>query len=206
MGRTYYPCNGGAFFWVSAHDTGGSWSQIVSNEILPYSGCSNEGPTTSPKPSAAPNSPVPIIPPTEAPTLPPVPPTSAPTQSTTTPTIQPTECVDKPKDKFHYKMKNQKPINKTCKWLGKKSQKSIDKICKKNNDSHDGIGPAKEICKVLCGTCPHLILLRHQYSQRCNLLLHLQKVQCSQAYVLLDILAWLLQATVKVFTTARTDH
>jgi len=152
--RTYYPCNGGAFFWVAAHDTGGSWSQIVSNEILPYSGCSNEGPTASPKPSTAPNSPAPIIPPTEAPTLPPVPPTSAPTQSTTTPTIQPTECVDKPKDKFHYKMKNQKPINKTCKWLGKKSQESIDKICKKNNDSHNGIGPAKEICKVLCGTCP----------------------------------------------------
>jgi len=79
--REYYPCNGGAFFWVAAHDTGGSWSQIVGNEILPYSGCSDESPTISPRPTMPPTFPVPTFPPTAVPTLPPVPPTASPTLS-----------------------------------------------------------------------------------------------------------------------------
>merc|ERR1711862_390719 len=32
--------------------------------------------------------------------------------------------------------------------------KKIGKICKKNTDSHGDIGPARDICKVLCDTCP----------------------------------------------------
>ena len=76
--RVQHPCNGGAFFWVAAHDTGGSWSQIVGDEILPYSGCSGNSPV-SPRPTMAP-----IVAPTSAPispTLPPVSLTSAPTSS-----------------------------------------------------------------------------------------------------------------------------
>ena len=45
-----YPCNGGAFFWVALHDTGGSWSSSVSSTIksLASSGCSSEPPSKSP--------------------------------------------------------------------------------------------------------------------------------------------------------------
>merc|ERR1711862_331712 len=32
--------------------------------------------------------------------------------------------------------------------------KEDEKICKKNTGFHNGIGPAKDICKVSCGTCP----------------------------------------------------
>jgi len=82
--RDHHPCNGGAFFWVAAHDTSGSWSQIVSDEISPYSGCS-DAPTVSKKPTPPPT----IAPPTTAtPTLPPVSPTSSPTQSP----VQPGTC------------------------------------------------------------------------------------------------------------------
>ena len=31
--RDNYSCNGGAFFWVAAHDVGGSWSSVVNVEI-----------------------------------------------------------------------------------------------------------------------------------------------------------------------------
>jgi len=75
-----------------------------------------------------------------------------------TPKDQPVEeeCVDNPKDKFFYKTKgkNKKPVYKKCSWLGKKSKQSISKICGKKVDSYNGTGPAKDTCKVLCGTCP----------------------------------------------------
>jgi len=76
---------------------------------------------------------------------------------TETPTTQPIECEDKPSDKFFYKTtkgKNKKPIYKKCKWLAKKSQQKIGQICGKNVESYNGTGPAKDTCKVLCGTCP----------------------------------------------------
>jgi len=75
---------------------------------------------------------------------------------TATPTTQPAECVDEPSDKFFYKTKgkNKKPIYKKCSWLAKKSQQKISKICGKSIESDNGTGPAKDICKVLCGTCP----------------------------------------------------
>jgi len=97
---------------------------------------------------------------TEWPTYSPVQwPTYSPVQNpTATPIAPPTSCVDKPKDKFLFQMKGKKnkkkPVYKNCKWLAKKPQKKIKKICKKNTDSYNGIGPAKEICKVLCDTCP----------------------------------------------------
>merc|ERR1711862_966758 len=97
--REYYPCNGGAFFWVAAHDMGGSWSQIVGDEILPYSGCSLKGPTISPRQTNPPPSPVPTNPPIEpptnsppspVPTIPPVePPTLSPVQNPTATPIDP---------------------------------------------------------------------------------------------------------------------
>jgi len=38
--KSYYPCNGGAFFWVAEHDSAGSWSTPVSGAIQPSTGCS----------------------------------------------------------------------------------------------------------------------------------------------------------------------
>ena len=44
----YFPCNGGAFFWVAADDTGGSWSSAVAAVTQSSSGCSNSPSTQSP--------------------------------------------------------------------------------------------------------------------------------------------------------------
>ena len=35
-----FACNGGAFFWASAHDTGGAWSDAVVAEVSKTAGCS----------------------------------------------------------------------------------------------------------------------------------------------------------------------
>merc|ERR1711862_136868 len=63
--RNYYACNGGAFFWFATHDDTSSWSGTLSQEVLPYKGCSDgitppiavptapETPTT-PQPTPAP--------------------------------------------------------------------------------------------------------------------------------------------------------
>merc|ERR1711862_1089844 len=83
--RDHHPCNGGAFFWVAAHDTSGSWSQIVSDEISPYSGCS-DAPTVSKKPT----------PPTTAPVNPPATPTLPPAPITASPTKSPVQGVSCP--------------------------------------------------------------------------------------------------------------
>ena len=52
-----YPCNGGAFFWVAQHDTGGSWSSSVGSTInnLALTGCSSL-PTKAPMPTSRPTS------------------------------------------------------------------------------------------------------------------------------------------------------
>lgn len=42
-----FSCNGGAFFWVSSHDTNGSWSNTVLSEVSLTSGCSNPLSTSS---------------------------------------------------------------------------------------------------------------------------------------------------------------
>jgi len=103
----------------------------------------------------------PVTSPTKSPT--PIPPTKAPTIFNVSPTYSPTpqanKCKDKPGDKFFYKTKgkNKKPIYKKCKWLAKKSQQKIGKICGKNTKSYDGTGPAKDVCKESCGTCPTAI-------------------------------------------------
>ena len=82
-------------------------------------------------------------------------PTAEPTKS---PVNSPTSCTDNPTDSFFFKMKtlsdgSKKPIYKTCDWLEKKSAKKINNICTKKTNSHDGVGPAKDVCKELCGTC-----------------------------------------------------
>jgi hypothetical protein len=42
-----FSCNGGAFFWVALHDTNGSWSKAVRNEVSQTAGCSNPSSTTT---------------------------------------------------------------------------------------------------------------------------------------------------------------
>lgn len=108
-------------------------------------------PTSEPTsmPTSLPTSgPTPTEPPIPAPTIFTDPPTYSPTP-------QPTECVDNPNDKFFHKTKkrNNKPIYRSCKWLAKKKSKQISKICTKFTESYNGTGPAKDVCKKLCGTC-----------------------------------------------------
>lgn len=50
----FFPCNGGAFFWVSHHDISGSWSSVVNKVVQPSAGCSGPTPIT---PSPAPTLP-----------------------------------------------------------------------------------------------------------------------------------------------------
>ena len=78
-------------------------------------------------------------------------PSDSPTRSLTS---QPTQCTDNPKDKFFLKMKNGSPKFKTCRWLAKKKQHKINRLCTKKTKSKMGIGPPKDICKAICGTCP----------------------------------------------------
>ncbi len=83
-------------------------------------------------------------------------PTSSPSTSpSTSPTMKPTQCVDDPTERFFYKKKNNgKNSFKKCEWLRTKTK--AKKICKKFTDSSpDGeIGPAKDVCREICGTCP----------------------------------------------------
>jgi hypothetical protein len=41
-------CNGGAFFWVADHDTGGGWSDLVQGEVMQTTGCSSSATTVPP--------------------------------------------------------------------------------------------------------------------------------------------------------------
>jgi chitinase len=71
--KNYFPCNGGAMFWVVNDDIGGSWSELVSQEIFPYSGCSDQSPV--PQPITQPVSPPvkqPVPQPVKQPTMAPV--------------------------------------------------------------------------------------------------------------------------------------
>lgn len=75
------------------------------------------------------------------------------------PVSSPTPCTDNPNDSFFFKMKtkpdgSQKPRFKTCWWLAKKMNPDrVNKICTTKTDSYGGVGPAKDVCKELCGTC-----------------------------------------------------
>jgi len=106
--RSYYSCNGGAFFWVAKHDVNGEWSNLVSAETQITDGCSNgpisppvtAPPTTAPTPnpsaapthapSAAPVAPAPTTRPRRTPNPTPTP-TSAPVR-TSNPTPNPTSA------------------------------------------------------------------------------------------------------------------
>merc|ERR1719203_1690680 len=71
--RDHYPCNGGAMFWMVSEDMGGSWSELVSDEILPYAGCSSGSPIAPPIESPiAPTIESPVAPPFESPLAPPL--------------------------------------------------------------------------------------------------------------------------------------
>lgn len=42
-----FACNGGAFFWVAAHDANGAWSSAVGQEVSKTAGCSHGSATTT---------------------------------------------------------------------------------------------------------------------------------------------------------------
>lgn len=62
-------------------------------------------------------------------------------------------CVDDPDEEFFFKMKDGLPVFKTCDWLSTRSDDKRENTCEGKTDSFDGVGPAKEVCKVACGTC-----------------------------------------------------
>jgi len=128
---------------------------------IPEFCASNLDPTDTTSPSSGPSdfgSDTPSSPPTiassEGPSLSP---TMEPSVGTLTPssitTIQPTICEDDPNDEFFFKMKNGEPLFKTCDWLSTRTERKRNNICEKKTDSYNGVPPANQVCKVLCGTC-----------------------------------------------------
>ena len=81
----HYSCNGGAFFWVAQHDTGGSWSATVNLAVQQNAGCSGQNPVTSVPTIAV----APTLAPTDVPTSKPIAATPSPTTNTDSPTMKP---------------------------------------------------------------------------------------------------------------------
>ena len=134
-------------------------NRICSNKVDSYNGI---GPakdicqaTCGTCPTAAPTQ-TPTSAPTKSPTGEPTDsPSHSPTKSPTeSPTVQPTQCTDDVNDQFFFRMKDGSPLFKTCGWLAGKTADSINRICTTKTDSYNGIGPAKDICKAICGNCP----------------------------------------------------
>ena len=90
---TVYPCNGGAFFWVAEHDTGGSWSSAVGTTIFASAekhclSSPTQTPRTTPSPTKVPTA-SPVISPTKSPVKATKSPTKSPIKATKSPTEAP---------------------------------------------------------------------------------------------------------------------
>jgi LysM repeat protein len=96
--KSVYPCNGGAFFWLVEHDTGGTWSTPVSQVIQPSAGCSNlSKPASKPVPKPTPLSKPVLVPvPKTAPVKPAKPSPSKPVPGPSKPVPKPSKPVPKP--------------------------------------------------------------------------------------------------------------
>ena len=78
------------------------------------------------------------------------------------PSTSPVEsCIDNSFDTFFYEMKTlsdgtTKPIYKYCKWLSNRSEELRNEICLRRTESYGCLGPAKNVCRLLCNTCQGL--------------------------------------------------
>jgi len=91
-----FPCNGGAFFWVSEHDTGGTWSATVKGTIDGLASSCGADPTLAPTSSPIDPTVAPTLAPTVAPTPAPVNPTLSPIDPTLAPTSAPVDPTPVP--------------------------------------------------------------------------------------------------------------
>jgi len=62
-------------------------------------------------------------------------------------------CYQVVGDKFSFFRKNGVESSKACKWLARRSDRRINEICGETRSGE--FGPAQDICKVTCGTCPN---------------------------------------------------
>jgi len=152
VGYCNYGGNGGSRSECDGMVEGGPWcNENQANCEGSCSGkwCTNGGPNpTTPTWSPVTN---PTGSPTDSPSWQPTMDISEePTQS---PTVAATSCSDDPDEEFFFKMKNGEPLFKTCDWLSTRTDSKRNNVCTKKTDSYNGIGPAKEVCKVECGTC-----------------------------------------------------
>eukprot|EP01083_Nonionella_stella_P295383 1003946_1 len=66
----------------------------------------------------------------------------------------PPPCIEKSLKKFYLKTtKNGKVVNKSCNWLAKKNEDSIENICAMTV-AEGSRGLAKDVCQATCETCP----------------------------------------------------
>ena len=101
-----FSCNGGAFFWVSLHDTGGAWSDAVVGEVVKTAGCSSAQQPVTSTPTAQPTAVIPVTTTTSTTTTTTIATTIATTPATTTtstttvttskPTVKPTTASNCP--------------------------------------------------------------------------------------------------------------
>jgi len=63
-------------------------------------------------------------------------------------------CDENSDDKFYWKINknNNKPMTPACSWLSELGEKQKANICS-NEDSFDGVKPAREVCPQTCGLC-----------------------------------------------------
>lgn len=85
-------------------------------------------------------------------------PTSSPsTAPSSSPTTEPTQCVDDQTERFFFKKRNNGTNRfENCEWLRTERKAKQNRICRKFTDSspNGNIGPAKDVCREICGTCP----------------------------------------------------
>jgi LysM repeat protein len=132
--KSFYPCNGGAFFWVAEHDSSASWSTPVSQVIQSSTGCPN-----LPKPLMKPVS-KPVTVPKPMPKLVPVKPTkpkpSKPVPKPSKPVPKPAKPAPKPVNrpvqtpkKTPVKLPVLSPSRKTCSSIEEQTDYTGNDIC-----------------------------------------------------------------------------
>ena len=141
--KSFYPCNGGAFFWVAEHDSSASWSTPVSQVIQSSTGCPN-----IPKPVIKPVSkPVPV--PKPLPKLVPVKPTkpkpSKPVPKPAKPDPKPVNRPVQTPKKTPVKLPVPSPSRKTCSSIEEQTDYTGNDICNACPSS-----PTAEGCCSIC--------------------------------------------------------
>jgi LysM repeat protein len=146
--KSFYPCNGGAFFWVAEHDSSASWSTPVSQVIQPSAGCSNlSKPASKPVLKPVPvTKPVPVSAPKPGPVKPTKPSPIKPAPKPSRPIPRPSKPVPRPSKPAP------KPVKPTPKPVKKPSRRPSVKPSKTPTMSPTAMPTHSPIARQCLGT------------------------------------------------------